>query len=1270
MLDFDVAPFYDDSAVPGGAIDNNYMRILFKPGYAVQSRELTALQSILQNQITSLGSFVFQEGSPVSGGHISIDTTVWAVQLQSQYANTDISLGDFLVNGDPTLIFNSYGNVKAVVVATDSTQQNPTIIVKYLTAAQFSNTDTIQVATGFQTQAYVYNSNTYTNRASTASINDGIFYSGGFFVQVPAQTICLDSTTNNPSYFVGLSISENIVDEITDTALLDPAQGSFNYQGPGADRYQYTLTLDKRVPISSDLSAFFSLLTVTNGLITQQIDYPVFADLDKALAQRTYDTSGDFTVHPFVVTTQTNPANCSQYNLVVEPGKAYVKGFEFETIGTQKIASPRARTTNTVTDYGMTLNFGNYFIGQNVYAGNISGIFDVTNFQSIDFHTITSSNINTFSQATYAQTVIGTARVRDIEFLGQGSYYVYVTDMKMAPQNFIATMGGTNYVGNNGGVLANTLHVAQQIYANATISVTTNGVTDIRTVSATNMSAGNTKLTVSRNFTIPAGPGSNVTILWGVKDIGGGTVTPNTFSSNAAAMNAFYTQNTTAGDYACFDIGVNGMTACGNTILFDTQYNKMIFPLPQNYVAQNTIINASWARRKSLFSQTFAGGSLVISSGSLLGTGESLPFNYSGAVPAAVANANIFVFVRNNTGGASLANGQQVIWDGVFNTVTQTTSSSITLSIASGGTFVGDVILTVDVSDSLNSSIGRRTKTLVGNSAQTYLQAGATYGIASQVIGSAPASTVYIDTANGYVWFTSNAAMAMSPGTKQSLYVPDVFNILAILDSGNTNWAPANANVANDKNIISNYYLDSGQKDNYYDFSKLILKAGANPPQGQTVVICEYFQPDTIAAPVQGFFDCDSYSANVYANGIIPYYSSSVYGTISLRDSIDFRPVRNIGTAQNVNSFNLSGTMCPYPEGSMFLTFGYYLPRVDKLMLSKDKVFRVSQGVPAQYPVAPPDADDAMTLYVITLPAYTPNVQQISLQYIDHKRYTMQDIGFLDRRIDALELQSSLNALEKLTTEETVLYQDGVTVKDTYGILTDDFSDFSVCDNQNNDLRCYMAQNSLTPYKDQISFSLQLQSNSGSYYQSGKCYTLPFTEVPAVVQNTATSYTNIQPFLFGQFKGRTRLTPETTSKYSHRIAPQIIVPPSSTGPEQPPAPLPASAPAIAAAACVPQATTIVGSNQNTVDYVPYWDYWYYRGNQSFYYRVYRFATGYGAVSPFYNWHGSTTVTTTTNKTATIIPNSGSAIQLQAGTAAQTASFAISTRGRLHLFGNK
>ena len=53
-------------------IDNDFYRVLFRPGFAVQARELTTLQTILQNQIEQFGNHFFKEGTIVIPGQCCI----------------------------------------------------------------------------------------------------------------------------------------------------------------------------------------------------------------------------------------------------------------------------------------------------------------------------------------------------------------------------------------------------------------------------------------------------------------------------------------------------------------------------------------------------------------------------------------------------------------------------------------------------------------------------------------------------------------------------------------------------------------------------------------------------------------------------------------------------------------------------------------------------------------------------------------------------------------------------------------------------------------------------------------------------------------------------------------------------------------------------------------------------------------------------------------------------------------------------------------------
>ena len=68
--DLNVSPYYDDFDET-----DNFKRTLFRPGFAIQARELTQLQSVLQNQIEKHGSHIFQEGTVVIPGAVSYNNS-------------------------------------------------------------------------------------------------------------------------------------------------------------------------------------------------------------------------------------------------------------------------------------------------------------------------------------------------------------------------------------------------------------------------------------------------------------------------------------------------------------------------------------------------------------------------------------------------------------------------------------------------------------------------------------------------------------------------------------------------------------------------------------------------------------------------------------------------------------------------------------------------------------------------------------------------------------------------------------------------------------------------------------------------------------------------------------------------------------------------------------------------------------------------------------------------------------------------------------------
>ena len=86
QTNLNVAPYFDDYDS-----SDDFYRVLFKPGFPVQARELTTLQSILQNQIEKFGQHFFKEGAKVIPGNTGYNQIYYGVQIQNNYQGVPVS---------------------------------------------------------------------------------------------------------------------------------------------------------------------------------------------------------------------------------------------------------------------------------------------------------------------------------------------------------------------------------------------------------------------------------------------------------------------------------------------------------------------------------------------------------------------------------------------------------------------------------------------------------------------------------------------------------------------------------------------------------------------------------------------------------------------------------------------------------------------------------------------------------------------------------------------------------------------------------------------------------------------------------------------------------------------------------------------------------------------------------------------------------------------------------------------------------------------------
>ena len=334
--DFNLSPYYDDFNE-----SKKFHRILFRPAFAVQARELTQSQSILQNQVEKMGNHIFEDGAQMIPGEVTYDLQYYSVKLTSFSGTTNLS--DFIgleLEGQTSL-------VKAKVIAVDvATSTDPnTLYVKYTkTGVGNATTDYVAAETLLAVHPTLGNITGVCDGSqigSAANIASGTYYINGFAVNVAQQTIVLDKYTNTPSYRVGLKVTESFVTPNQDTSLVDNAAGSSNANAPGAHRFKIDLTLTKLALTSIEDDSFIELLRLDNGLLLSRVRTTEYAILEDTLARRTFVESGNYAIRQFDLDVREHLINGdnrgiftsaeggleSKLALGLSPGKAYVRGY-------------------------------------------------------------------------------------------------------------------------------------------------------------------------------------------------------------------------------------------------------------------------------------------------------------------------------------------------------------------------------------------------------------------------------------------------------------------------------------------------------------------------------------------------------------------------------------------------------------------------------------------------------------------------------------------------------------------------------------------------------------------------------------------------------------------------------------------------------------------------------------------------------------------------------------------------------------------------------
>ena len=1157
-LNFNVDPYYDDFDP-----SKNYHRILFKPGYAVQARELTQAQTILQDQVTKFADHVFKQNTPVTGGQITSNLNCSYIKLQASYNGATIDVAQF----EGKIIQSANGQVVAkvlkTVAATGSTALDDpaTLIVSYKSGTQFTDSDVVyDAASSLAAQAVTTNA---VGLSSIVSIAQGVFYissnytradgikiSNGTFVQVDPQTVVVSKYSNVPSARVGLNIVESVQTFVSDATLLDPAVGASNYQAPGADRYKISLTLETRPLSLGDDEGFIELLRIENGQTVKIVEGTVYNVIDDYFAKRTYDTNGDYVVNDFKLTPKTN-ANNALYTMSVGKGVAYVHGYRLENQADVNIDSNRARTTLTQENNPVFIDFGSYFYIDTVNGANNS-FFDTTTYGTIDLHCVTSSNINPANAATYSSTVVASANIRGLIYDSSTSdslsntyvYKAYVTNMQNQVLSNTAVSATTNTI-----TFPNYFSSANDAYVGVDISITA-GVDagDFRTITAYN---GVTKTaTVNTNWTVTPTSGSTFALNFDTKDIE--TLVSATKSSYPASIVATSKINSQG--------RVNNLST-GDAILQNPTVPELVFTVGNPYASSLSGTSYTTQQEWRSVSFTASGG----------GYQATLPYtgDYAGVVrhfgtPSSALGNDLkkqnYQIIVTNAGTSTLNVGDNLSWTTAGRSITlDSTGATATLAATDiTGSFTATIIAKVYVEDGDNTGHILRNKYLI--------EANTT---AINTSNTTVASYTFVDdttlTSSGQVYIKQAGLVAA--GSKQTLYLSDVKRIVKIIDTKDANTSP-NASMLADASydITSHYSFDNGQRDSFYDHASITLKPGYSQPIGNILVCVDYYQH----SGGDGFFSVNSYTNEAYQE--IPQFVSS-HGTIySLKDCIDFRPARK--NAQSLFIFRYSNSATNY---GMFLPvdlttftgdYSFYLGRKDKLVLSKDRSFQIVEGTPAINPIFPAEPDGSLVIAKLTHAPYTgyipteaPSgfVSDLAIEKVKHKRYTMQDIATLENRINNVEYYTSLSMLEQKAQNLQISDAFGLN-RFKNGILVDDFSSYAAADTISDDYAATInrRERRLTatqqvknfPLKSSaIAYNMGLPSasalsglgysiNSDGYVNY---FSLPFSTANVITQKVASRTVNLNPFSYATREGTLTLSPNVDNWVDTNYAPALLI---------------------------------------------------------------------------------------------------------------------------------
>ena len=1275
-----VAPYFDDFNA-----SNDYYKVLFKPAYPVQARELNNLQSILQNQIEKFGQHFFKEGSKVVPGNTSYNNQYHSIQLDPSFLGVNVSnyLGQLVGAKLTGLSSGVTALATQCTLGKHSETGNPALYLNYLQSDSTNNSgsqfldgeslsanidilspNTVITAGEPFANAIEVNANTV---GSSFTITDGIYFTKGQFVEVRKQTLLLDQYSNTPSYRIGLQINEHIINADIDPSLNDNSRGFNNFAAPGADRLKITTSLIKKDLEDYDDNNFVELATVRSGTLSSKQTTTDYNILEDELARRTYAESGDYYVKPFGIGVKESLNNYQGNNGIfnssqltyegavpsdnlglyqISPGRAFVKGYDIETLSSTYIDFEKPRTTLTLDDQainyntGATLKLNNTYGSPQIGIGNTyvlslrdervgtaatlpagkeiglarvydfdleSGSYDRSN-ENINEWDITLYDIDTVTEITLNENITlsvpshikgkysgATAFIKSPVSAGVA---VTVYDVKgdfIKNENFIidgventrVAVAVTNYgisdiksvFGNTNGPDMNTVGAAQTFSADTILTPITN--VGVATITAFNTTASVSISTI--RSTSPNFPGQIKTGNL-VRYSGNNSVDPviaSVVSVGASHINISGVTTVTgvaAGQLPSSLLKVSNLAVVGADLQKATD-TSFYTKLPKDNISNVDLTDASLTIRKTQNVNITSG---QLSSAIDTATNETfLPFTpqrYSLQRSDGTTENLTSDKVQFNTGSTQL---QIYGLGGDDDAVLVTTLKKLK---PKSKVKIRNRVNTLLVDKSTNDASG--ITTLTANDGLTY--GNYPYGTRVQdeeislnvpdvitlhkVFESASTSdpsapTLTLDSLTGATGKTADliigekikgkttnacAILAESvTNTQISFITQNEINFkegeTVLFEESNIEGVITTVN-ASSFDITSSFIVENGQKEDFYNYSLIRRKIDSTAPNKKIKI---YFSNGYYQSTDDGdITTVDSYSTFNFSTEIqdVDGYRNT--------DLIDIRPrVSDYTVEASVRSplefygrtFNAAGNSAANilaSDETIVTDFSWYLGRIDSIYITKEGSFEVKYGVASEDPQEPAIVDDALKIATATLPPYLYNTTDVSLNFLQYKRYTMSDIARLENRIKSLEYYTTLSLLEANTASLFLPDSTGIN-RFKSGFFVDNFTSF-------------LAQSNLVEYKNSIDVLYKelrpkhyttsvdllmgpvenVQSNRDLAFanpqgtnikKTGDVISLSYNEVEWLKQVNATRTESVTPFIISLWRGNIDLTPASDS---------------------------------------------------------------------------------------------------------------------------------------------